>query len=88
VSPQILEPTDLRIVAFSEYGRPEVLHVITKDIPRANQAEVVVRIAGSTINPTDIMMSNGRQADLMANLSSPFLTRLALVSQDSTWGSQ
>ncbi len=63
----------MKAVAFSEFGGPEVLRLIDKEIPRAKGDQVVVKVVCSSVNPTDIMMRDGRQADLMADLSPPYI---------------
>ncbi len=63
----------MKAVAFSEFGGPEVLGLIEKEIPRAGGGQVVVKVVCSSVNPTDIMMRDGRQADLMADLSPPYI---------------
>ena len=42
-------------------------------MPVANGGEVVVKVVASPVNPTDIMMRDGRQAALMSDLEPPFI---------------
>jgi NADPH2:quinone reductase len=60
-------------VAYMEYGGPEVLHPMELEEPVAGGGEVVVRVVASTVNPTDIMMRAGQQADLMVHLRPPYV---------------
>ena len=63
----------MRAVVFSEFGRPEVLSVIELPVPVARQGEVVVKVAATTVNPTDLLMRSGKQASLMTALTPPFI---------------
>jgi NADPH:quinone reductase len=60
-------------VGFMEFGGPDVLRLIEREVPIAKSGEVVVRVAASTVNPTDIMMRDGRQAASMATLVPPYI---------------
>lgn len=60
-------------VTFSEFGAPEVLTVSERPIPVPKSGEVLVRVAASTVNPTDLMMRSGQQATLMAELVPPYV---------------
>lgn len=63
----------MRAIAFDEFGGPEVLKVIERPIPSPGPGEVVVRVAASTVNPTDLMMRSGAQAALMTELQPPYI---------------
>ncbi len=58
---------------FHEFGGPEVLRLEDLPMPLAGPGEVVVRVAASTINPTDLLMRSGEQAGLMTDLSPPYV---------------
>jgi len=63
----------MRAVAFFEFGAPDVLQVIERPMPSARLGEVVVKIVATTVNPTDIMMRDGRQTHLMTELTPPYI---------------
>ena len=63
----------MRAIAFQRFGGPEVLDVIELPKPTAKVGEVVVKVAASTVNPTDLMMRSGQQADMMTALKPPFI---------------
>jgi len=44
----------MRAVAFTEFGGPEVLHVVARPVPEPGPGQVRVRVAGATVNPTDL----------------------------------
>ena len=63
----------MRAAAFTEFGGPDVFQVIELPAPTAGSGEVVVKVAASTVNPTDTLMRSGKQADLMRELSPPYI---------------
>lgn len=63
----------MRAVSFDAFGPPEVLEITERPDPVAGPGEVVVRVAASTVNPTDLLMRGGAQADLMTALAPPYV---------------
>lgn len=63
----------MKAVVFDEFGGPEVLHLDDLPMPSPGPGQVLVRVAASTVNPTDLMMRNGMQASLMTSLVPPFI---------------
>lgn len=62
-----------RSVVFRHFGGPEVLQIADRPILAPAADEVVVRVAGAAVNPTDLMMRGGQQARLMTALEPPFV---------------
>ena len=65
-------------VTFDSFGPPDVLKVAELPDPVAAPGGVVVRVAASTLNPTDLMMRSGAQAALMADLAPPYVGGMEL----------
>ena len=63
----------MRAAGHMIFGGPEVVEVMELQDPVAREDEVVVKVAASTINPTDLMMRAGQQADLMTHLRPPYV---------------
>lgn len=63
----------MKAVVFREFGGPEVLQVAELPDPMPGPDEVVVRVAAATVNPTDLMMRSGVQADRMRDLAPPYI---------------
>jgi len=63
----------MRAVTFDQFGGPEVLHESDLPSPRAATSEVLVRVVASTVNPTDLLMRSGQQAQMMEDLFPPFI---------------
>lgn len=59
-------------VNFDAFGGPEVLKIVERPMPVAGSGEVVVKVAASTVNPTDLMMRGGNQAAMMADINPPY----------------
>ena len=64
-----------------------MLRTIERDIPIANSGEVVVKVVASPVNPTDIMMRDGRQAALMTELKPPFIAGVEFAGHVHSAGS-
>jgi NADPH:quinone reductase len=62
----------MKAVTFSEFGGPEVLRITEKPDPEPSAGEVVVAVAASTVNPTDLMTLSGLRAPLMRDLTPPY----------------
>jgi NADPH:quinone reductase len=63
----------MRAMAFQKFGGPDVVGAIELPIPKARVGEVVVKVAASTVNPTDLMMRSGQQAAMMTELKPPYI---------------
>lgn len=63
----------MQAVAFSEYGDAGVLSVQQLPLPVAGKGQVLVKVAASAINPTDLLMRSGQQAALMKALTPPYV---------------
>lgn len=64
--------TAMLAASFDRFGGPDVVRVAQREVPRPRAGEVVVRVAASSVNPTDVMMRNGQQSALMADLVAPY----------------
>lgn len=62
----------MKAVVFDRFGDPDVLRIADIPVPEPASGEVVVRVAASTVNPTDLMMRRGEQARLMSDLVPPY----------------
>ena len=63
----------IKAIIFERFGGPDVLSVSQLPRPSAGPGEVLVKVAATTVNPTDIMMRNGAQAAMMAGLVPPYI---------------
>jgi NADPH2:quinone reductase len=79
----------MKASAFQSFGGPEVVQLIELPVPTPAAGEVVVRVAASTVNPTDLMMRSGMQAGMMQGLQPPFIAGMEFAGVvHATGGSQ
>ncbi|HET7050562.1 MAG TPA: NADP-dependent oxidoreductase [Solirubrobacteraceae bacterium] len=64
----------MRVCEVTEFGGPEVLREAQRPWPRAATGEIVVEIAATNINPTDIAARTGAHRRRMPDLEPPFVT--------------
>lgn len=58
---------------FLKFGSPDVLRQLELPVPQPSGREVLVRVAASTVNPTDLLMRSGGQSALMVGLVPPYI---------------
>lgn len=63
----------MKAITFDSFGGPDVLTVTDLPDPVPGPGEVVVHVAATTANPTDVMMRNGAQAAMMQDLTPPYI---------------
>ena len=63
----------MKAITFDRFGGSEVLRISELPEPKPGPGEVLVGVAATTVNPTDIMMRNGTQAKMMEGLEPPFI---------------
>ncbi|WP_326765277.1 NADP-dependent oxidoreductase [Streptomyces sp. NBC_01591] len=54
-----------RAVEFSEYGGPEVLRVVDREVPRPGPGQVLVEVRAAGVNPLDWQLRSGAVAAMM-----------------------
>ncbi|HEY1511407.1 MAG TPA: NADP-dependent oxidoreductase [Solirubrobacteraceae bacterium] len=64
----------MRVCQVTEFGGPEVLRAGERPWPTAGPGEIVVEIAATNINPTDIAARTGAHRARMPDLAPPFVT--------------
>ena len=70
--------SEMRAVAFTEFGGPEVLHVIALPVPEPGPGQVRVRVAAATVNPTDLgFRAGGRR--LPEDVAPPYIPGMDLA---------
>jgi NADPH:quinone reductase len=66
-------PTTMRVCEVTAFGGPEVLVAGERPWPAAAAGEVVVQIAATNVNPTDIAARAGAHRQRMPDLKPPFV---------------
>ena len=64
----------MRVCEVTEFGGPDVLREAQRSWPNAAVGEIVVEIAATNINPTDIAARSGAHRRRMPDLEPPFVT--------------
>ncbi|MFF8693609.1 NADP-dependent oxidoreductase [Streptomyces sp. NPDC015144] len=54
-----------RSVEFAEYGGPEVLRVVDREVPRPGPGQVLVEVRAAGVNPLDWQLRSGAVAEMM-----------------------
>lgn len=64
--------------AFTEFGGPDVLHVMTLPVPEPGPGQVRVHVAAATVNPTDLGFRAGGRA-LPPGVEPPYIPGMDLA---------
>jgi NADPH:quinone reductase len=67
-----------RAVAFTEFGAPSVLHMVTLPVPVPGPGQVLVHVAAATVNPTDLGYRAGGRA-LPDSVAPPYIPGMDLA---------
>lgn len=63
----------MKAVGISEFGGPEVLHLVELPDPEAGPGEVRIRVRAAAVNPTDIGLRDGSRAELLKDVPPPYV---------------
>ena len=63
----------MRAVGMTEFGGPEVLHLVELPDPEAGPGEVRLRVHAAAVNPTDTGLRNGSRAELLKDIPPPYV---------------
>jgi NADPH:quinone reductase-like Zn-dependent oxidoreductase len=63
----------MRAVGVTEFGGPEVLHVVELPDPEPGEGEVRLRVQAATVNPTDTALRAGWYAQRLQNQDPPYI---------------
>jgi NADPH:quinone reductase len=63
----------MRAVGVTEFGGPDVLHIVELPDPQAGPGEVRIRVQAATVNPTDTGLRNGLWAGRLKDVPPPYI---------------
>jgi NADPH:quinone reductase len=63
----------MRAVGITEFGGPEVLHVVELPDPQAGPGELRIRVHAAVVNPTDTGLRAGARASQLKDISPPYV---------------
>lgn len=66
-------PNTMHALGFHEFGGPDVVRLLELPTPVPGPGEALVRVEAATVNPTDVLMREGKQVSMMDGLAAPFV---------------
>ncbi len=63
----------MRAVGVTEFGGPDVLHIVNLPDPEAGPGELRIRVHAAAVNPTDTLLRSGGRADLLKDIAPPYV---------------
>lgn len=63
----------MRAVGITEFGNPDVLHIVDLPDPQSGPGEVRIRVRAAAVNPTDTGLRNGSRAAQLKNIPPPYV---------------
>ena len=61
----------MRAVGVTEFGPPEVLHVVEVPDPEPGPGELRIRVHAAAVNPTDTVLRSGGRAERLKDVAPP-----------------
>jgi NADPH2:quinone reductase len=61
----------MRAVGITEFGGPEVLHLVDLPNPEPGPGEVSIRVRAAAVNPTDTVLRSGGRAERLKDIAPP-----------------
>jgi NADPH:quinone reductase len=61
----------MRAVGITQFGGPDVLHVVEVPDPEAGPGEMRIRVRAAAVNPTDTQLRNGARAERLKDVAPP-----------------
>ncbi|GID33409.1 NADP-dependent oxidoreductase [Paractinoplanes brasiliensis] len=77
----------MRAVALTEFGGPNVLHIIDLPEPHAGPGQVRVRVRAAAVSPADTLLRAGVHAAAMRGLTGPFVPGMDIAGTIDEIGS-
>lgn len=63
----------MRAVGITEFGNPDVLHIVDLPDPQPGPGEVRIRVHAATVNPTDTGLRSGSRAAQLKDIPPPYV---------------
>jgi NADPH:quinone reductase-like Zn-dependent oxidoreductase len=61
----------MKAVALTEFGGPDVLHVISLPAPQAGPGQIRIRVTAAAVNPADAFLRSGGAAPRLRGTPPP-----------------
>lgn len=63
----------MKAVGVTEFGSPEMLHIVNLPDPEAGPGELRIRVHAAAVNPTDTGLRSGGRAELLKDIPPPYV---------------
>jgi NADPH:quinone reductase len=63
----------MRAVGITEFGNPDVLHIVDLPYPQPGPGEVRIRVHAAAVNPTDTGLRSGARAAQLRDIPPPYV---------------
>ena len=63
----------MKAIGLTEFGGPDVLHVVDLPTSEPGPGEIRIRVHGVAVNPTDVTFRAGRRASQLADRTPPYV---------------
>ena len=71
--PRVAVDPSMKAVGVTEFGGPEVLHLVDLPDPEAGPGELRIRVHAAAVNPTDTGLRSGGRAALLKDTAPPYV---------------
>jgi NADPH:quinone reductase-like Zn-dependent oxidoreductase len=63
----------MKAVGLTQFGGPEVLHIVELPDPEAGSGELRIRVHAAAVNPTDTLLRCGARPDMVEGIPPPYV---------------
>lgn len=60
-------------MGVTQFGNPEVLHIVHLAEPATGSGELRIRVQGAAVNPTDTGLRSGARAEMLKDIPAPYV---------------
>jgi NADPH:quinone reductase len=71
----------MRAVGITEFGGPEVLHLVELPDPEAAPGELRIRVRAAAVNPTDTVLRSGGRAERLKDVAPPHVAGMDVAGE-------
>ena len=71
----------MRAVGITQFGGPEVLHMVELPDPEAGPGEVRIRVRAAAVNPTDTQLRSGARAERLKDVPPPHVPGMDVAGE-------
>jgi len=76
----------VQAVGITEWGPPEVLHLVELPDPVPGEGEILIRVRAATVNPTDTQLRSGERAERLKDVPGPHVPGMEAAGTVEAFG--